>query len=332
MRKAHIRGPITGFPRWSAAVTLAATLLILDLVSGPSSATAQAAAFTCDESLGFGRVARDGNNDRDPCVLLDSVIVIVADGYTVDYAAAELEKLQGWTVTNRLYQVGMITAKYSPDNLTLGELKTKIGQIEDKVWAETVEPDAVAWTAGSDQSSEGQQPENGPPPGAESVREAEDERVVKDSPSPGETVQQPATVPKGFLENPSHNSYQSGISVLSGWVCEAAVISLVIDDMDPQRVAYGTERIDTAHECGDTDNGFGLLFNWNSLGDGTHTVVALADGVEFDRATFTVTTLGEEFVRGIKGEYVVKDFPSPGETVLLEWQQSQQNFVIKAVE
>lgn len=37
-------------------------------------------------------------------------------------------------------------------------------------------------------------------------------------------------------------------------------------------------------------NHFVLPFNWNLLGDGTHTVRALADGVEFDRATFTVTT------------------------------------------
>ena len=27
---------------------------------------------------------------------------------------------------------------------------------------------------------------------------------------------------------------------------------------------------------------FGLLFNWNLLGDGVYTVVALADGVAFD--------------------------------------------------
>ena len=84
--------------------------------------------------------------------------------------------------------------------------------------------------------------------------------------------------------------------------------------------------------CGDTDNGFGVLFNWNRLGDGEHTVIALVDGVELGRAVVTVTTLGQEFLRGAEGECVVEDFPSPGETVTLEWQQNQQNFVITAVE
>ena len=96
---------------------------------------------------------------------------------------------------------------------------------------------------------------------------------------------------------------------------------------------YGTDRIDTTGVCGDSDNGFGLLFNWNLLGGGTrggtqHTVRALADGVEFDRATFTVTTLGTEFVRGAEGECRVPNFPAAGETVTLTWQESMQNFVI----
>ena len=35
-----------------------------------------------------------------------------------------------------------------------------------------------------------------------------------------------------------------------------------------------------------------------------------------------------EFLRGAEGECVVEDFPMPGETVTLEWQQNSQNFVI----
>ena len=96
--------------------------------------------------------------------------------------------------------------------------------------------------------------------------------------------------------------------------------------------AYGTERLDTQAVCGDTDNGFGLLFNWNRLGDGEHTVVAYVDDMELGRATVRVTTVGEgeeeEFLRGAEGECVVDDFPMPGETVTLEWQQNSQNFVI----
>ena len=96
----------------------------------------------------------------------------------------------------------------------------------------------------------------------------------------------------------------------------------------PQEAAYGTERLDTASVCGDTDNGFGLLFNWNLLSDGEHEVVALVDGVELDRATVTVTTLGTEFLRDVTGTCEVADFPTMDETVTLVWQQTQQSFVI----
>ena len=131
----------------------------------------------------------------------------------------------------------------------------------------------------------------------------------------------------GYLENPGPNSYQSGIGVLSGWVCEGAEVIIELNGA-PQPAAYGTERLDTEEACGDTDNGFGLLFNWNLLGDGEHEVVAYVDDVELGRATVRVTTLGVEFLRDVEGECVAEDFPMPGETVLLEWQQNSQNFVI----
>ena len=192
--------------------------------------------------------------------------------------------------------------------------------------------------------------------GAEFLREAEGECVAEDFPAMGRTVtlewQQtsqnfviadgsaPArahtgTRPSGltgFLENPGHNSFQSGIGVISGWVCDADTVELAIGTAGRQPAAYGTERLDTLDACGDTDNGFGLLFNWNLLGDGAHTVVALVDGMELGRATVQVTTLGVEFLRDVEGECVVEDFPMLGETVLLEWQQNSQNFVITDVE
>ena len=135
----------------------------------------------------------------------------------------------------------------------------------------------------------------------------------------------------GYLENPGPDSFQSGIGVISGWVCAAEAVTIGINGV-PQPAAYGTARSDTAEVCGDTDNGFGLLFNWNLLGDGAHEVVAVVDGTELGRATVRVTTLGEEFVREAVGECAVEDFPVPGETVTLEWQQNQQNFVITTVE
>ncbi len=141
------------------------------------------------------------------------------------------------------------------------------------------------------------------------------------------------------LENPQPNSFQSGIGVISGWVCEAERIEIVFDPgtatEETWRAGYKTTREDTAYTpegavlCGDTDNGFGLLYNWNRLDDGVHTVSARADGVEFGRATFTVTTLGKDFRDDVSGEFVVEDFPVEGSDVTLIWQQSLQNFVIR---
>ena len=136
----------------------------------------------------------------------------------------------------------------------------------------------------------------------------------------------------GYLENPGPNAFQSGIGVLSGWVCEAGAVEIAIEtesgETERHAAGYGTERGDTQEVCGDTDNGFGLLFNWNRLGEGEHEVIAFVDDVELGRATVRVTTLGEEFVRGAEGECVVEDFPALGQTVTLEWQQTSQNFVI----
>ncbi len=93
---------------------------------------------------------------------------------------------------------------------------------------------------------------------------------------------------------------------------------------------YGQPREDTKAACGDNNNGFSVQINWNDLGDGDYTVRALADGVEFGRATFTVVTLGlGSFPRGLTGEFVLADFPLQGRRTAVVWQESQQNFVIR---
>ncbi len=139
------------------------------------------------------------------------------------------------------------------------------------------------------------------------------------------------------LENPAPGSFQSGLGVISGWVCEAETVEVVfeLEGTDAPltfEAGAGTERADTADQCGDADNGFGLLFNWNLLGDGTHTVRALADGEEFAHSTVTVTTLGEEIARGLRQTHEIADFPAAGQTTTVEWREAQQNFVITAVE
>ena len=138
---------------------------------------------------------------------------------------------------------------------------------------------------------------------------------------------------QGTLENPKPGSFQSGIGIISGWVCEADLIEVTFENgttgaVTTEPVGYGTSRADTADKCGDSNNGFGLLFNWNRLGDGQHTVRVSADGEEFARSTFTVTTLGEEFRRGLSKEVEVLDFPTSGEVATLQWQEAQQNFVL----
>ena len=131
----------------------------------------------------------------------------------------------------------------------------------------------------------------------------------------------------GVLENPRAGSHQSGVGVISGWVCHADTVEIEINGVR-HPVPYGTARLDTEGACGDVDNGFGLLFNWNLLGDGAHAVVAVVDGVELDQATITVTTLGEEFPEGLEGEYILEEFPDPDTSVVLRWEESLQNFVI----
>ena len=79
---------------------------------------------------------------------------------------------------------------------------------------------------------------------------------------------------------------------------EVSSVEIEINDTTRIPATYGTERRDTTSVCGDSKSGFVLPFDWNLLDDGPHTVRALADGVEFDSATFTVTTQGTEFLRG----------------------------------
>ena len=141
----------------------------------------------------------------------------------------------------------------------------------------------------------------------------------------------PTEPQRGVLENPGPMSFQSGIGTIWGWVCDADEVTIEINGR-AQPARYGTKRLDTKAVCDDTYNGFELLLNWNRLGEGEHDVVAYVDDIELGRATVQVTTLGQEFLRGVEGECVVENFPRLGQSVLLEWQQNSQNFVITDVE
>ena len=143
---------------------------------------------------------------------------------------------------------------------------------------------------------------------------------------------------RAFWRTRQPGSFQSGVGVISGWVCDAERIEIVFNPgtakEETWRAGYKTTREDTAYTkegeviCGDTDNGFGLLFNWNRLGDGSHTVSARADGVEFGSAVVTVSTFDTEFLEDVGKHARLRDFPDTGTDLIVAWQQSLQNFTI----
>ena len=139
----------------------------------------------------------------------------------------------------------------------------------------------------------------------------------------------PSTVTtKGVLGNPGHQTFKSGIGVISGWVCDAQRVEVQIGQQR-FRMAYGTERPDTRSVCGDTNNGFVTLVNFNRLRDGVHTARLVVDGRQLGTpAEFKVTTFGVEFAVGWEGNYTLFDFPQPGRDVLIGWDQGIQNFTI----
>ena len=149
-----------------------------------------------------------------------------------------------------------------------------VGQQLRLVWQEATQNFAIA----------------APPPTAESEPTMDDPSTQDEPPVLSDLI--------GTLENPPAARFQSGFGLVSGWVCGAEQVEIEIDGTDIFEASYGTDRVDTAEICEDSNTGFGLRLNWNEYGDGEHTVRALADGEEFGRATFTVTTLGETFLMG----------------------------------
>ena len=134
--------------------------------------------------------------------------------------------------------------------------------------------------------------------------------------------------PMAQMESPQSGSFESGIGLIRGWVCQAEIVAIQIDGGAIWQMAYGTARADTVETCGDANNGFGYTINWNAVGDGVHNLRAFADGVEFANINFTVTTLGVEYLQGASAEYVLSGFPAPDNAILLRWSEFQQNFVI----
>ena len=133
------------------------------------------------------------------------------------------------------------------------------------------------------------------------------------------------------LESPAKEAVLSGIGFISGWKCEASNITVSIDGGEHISVAMGQSRGDLRPVCGSVNHGFIVQMNWELVGAGEHEAVAYDNGVEFDRAVFTVGSTGEEFVTNVTRQVVVEGFPAPGEWALLEWNESTQHFEIRTV-
>jgi len=134
--------------------------------------------------------------------------------------------------------------------------------------------------------------------------------------------------PLARLESPAPEAFlRSGIALIRGWSCDAGRVEVSIDGGPLLATAQGTDRPDTAQTCGRTDTGFGLIFNWNRVGDGVHNLRAFVGGAEFANVNFTVATLGGEFLTGLRGDYTVPDFPAPGDSAKIGWSEPHQNFV-----
>jgi hypothetical protein len=149
----------------------------------------------------------------------------------------------------------------------------------------------------------------------------------------GSVASAPAATPAIALENPQPGSYNSGIGLISGWSCEGPAIYVSIDSGTPQVVPYGGGRTDTAAVCsGNLNTGFGLLFNYNAIGAGSHTAQLFVGGAaRGNPIQFNVVVPAGDFLLGAAAEVSVPNFPSEGRTTVLMWQQSLQNFVVKSV-
>lgn len=132
------------------------------------------------------------------------------------------------------------------------------------------------------------------------------------------------------IETPGQGRRYSGVLYVGGWKCPPNDdITVRFDDGAPLRAASRLPRGDTAGVCGNGGaNGYLLQFNFNLLGDGPHRVSVRQGGVQFAGSTFDVTTLGQTFLRGADGTYVLSDFPAAGQDTTVEWDQGTQNFVI----
>jgi len=139
----------------------------------------------------------------------------------------------------------------------------------------------------------------------------------------------PAPTMTGALGTPVNGSVVSGVGVISGFHCTSKNIAVFVDGVSLGKAGAGTTLKGTLPVCGRTDTGYSLLYNFNNLSNGQHLVTVYADGVLF--GANTVTTFrsgGVPWLAGASETVQVPNFPQAGQTAVLDWVQSYQNFLI----
>lgn len=135
----------------------------------------------------------------------------------------------------------------------------------------------------------------------------------------------------GVMATPTHATTVSGIGVIAGYHCTSKSVEIFIDGVSKGMAGSGTT-IGTQSACGRTDTGYSLLYNFNNLTPGLHTVEARAGGATFALHTVnTVQSGGTQFLTGVEWRGTVPDFPSDGKNATIEWKQTLQNFVITSI-
>ena len=139
------------------------------------------------------------------------------------------------------------------------------------------------------------------------------------------------TAAEVIVDSPRDGAIVTGVDVISGWTCEADTLQVRFNGGQPIAIPYGGTRGDTIAVCSDDDNGFSLAWNWALLGPGEHLIEIVKDGMVADSRTVTVVDMGAEFLTGASGQCTLDDFPMPGQSVDLRWQEPRQNFSIEGL-
>lgn len=138
----------------------------------------------------------------------------------------------------------------------------------------------------------------------------------------------------GLLGTPNKGQTVSGVGLISGYHCTSNNIDVYIDNVYFGKAGAGTQLLGTLGVCGRTNTGFGLLYNFNNLTPGVHSISVYADGVLFDSSTFTTfRSGGVPWLEGKSRRSYISDFPNIGKAAIVEWSQSDQNFkIVKSID